>query len=455
MIVLKNLLLSLIIACGPHAFSQTKSKPKSKVVNPKFRVEIQGIVLDNCSKASDLIFGEFHGTEAQVEKIKPNAKGEFTASYWLTEPGLFFYKTGNVGQYFLATPKEKSYKIGLSCNNKTLEPLQVFNSTENKAYQEFVNLNTLLTADFENYRAKNLNDTLIFKEFSGKLREYQKKSAALAKKYLNSYVATRLVSADRVSEVELSSIQKLRESYLKRQVFADQKFYNTMLPSYLLENYLNYIADKNDNSFATIEWVLNVASKNPSAAQRLQDLLYEAINKSKRQDLMRSYIYWAKAHPDKMVNEMTKFKLDGLSKSIVDAQFINIALKDTLGNTRELKDAVTTSKYTLLSIYNPDCSHCIETLPKLIPIWDKYQSKELKIYAVSAKNDNTLWINFIKKYTASGWINVMEDQTNSSFGKYSITSLPSFVLIDSQGKIVSRMVANEVVAELQKWLSPL
>jgi len=452
---LKNLLLFLLLAIGPIALSQTKTKTKSKTADTKFNIQIQGIVLDNCSKKSDIAFGEFHGSDAEVQKMNPNTKGEFTASYWLKEPGLFFYRIGSVTQYFLVSPREKIYKIGLSCNSKALEPLQIFNSTENKAYQEFVNLNTLLTADFENYRAKNLNDTLIFKEFSSKLRDYQKKSSALAKKYANSYVANRLVPADRVNEVDLSSIQKLRESYLKRQVFADQKFYNTMLPSYLLENYVNFVIDKNDNSFAAFEWVLNVASKNPTSAKRLQDLLFEAIKKSKRQDLMRSYSNWEKAHPDKMVNEITKFKLDGLSKSMVDAQFINIALKDTLGNTRELKDAVTTSKYTLLTIYNPDCSHCIETLPKLIPIWDKYQSKGLKIYTVAAKNDNTLWLNFIKKHTAPGWINVMEDQTNSNFGKYSITSLPSFVLIDSQGKIVSRMVANEVVAELQKWLAPL
>jgi thiol-disulfide isomerase/thioredoxin len=450
---LKNLFLFLIIAYTPFALSQTKTK--SKIVDTKFNIQIQGIVLDNCLKKSEVAFGEFHGSDAEVQKMNPNARGEFTASYWLKEPGLFFYRIGSTTQYFLVSPREKIYKIGLSCNKNSLEPLQVFNSTENKAYQEFVSLNISLTADLENYRAKNLKDTLIFKEFSGKLRDYQKKSAALAKKHTNSYVANRLVSADRVSEVDLSSIQKLRESYLKRQVFADQKFYNTMLPSYLLENYLNFIIDKNDNSFAAFESVLNVASKNPTAAKRLQDLLYEAINKSKRQDLMRSYIYWAKAHPDKMFNEMTKFKLEGLSKSMVDAQFINIALKDTLGNTRELKDAVTTSKYTLVAIYNPDCSHCIETLPKLIPIWEKYQSKGLKIYTVAAKNDNTLWLEFIKKHTAPGWINVMEDQTNSSFGKYSITSLPSFVLIDTQEKIVSRMVANDVVAELQKWLSPL
>ena len=452
---MKNFLLFLFIAFGALAFSQTKSKQKFGAKETKFNIQVQGIVLDNCSKTSDIAFGEFHGSDSEVQKMKPNAKGEFTASYWLKEPGLFFFRKGSVPQYFLVSPKEKMYKIGLSCNKNELEPLQVFSSTENKAYQEFMSLRKGLIADFENFRGKNLNDTLIFKEFSGKLSDYQKKCASLAKKYINSYVANRLVAVDRVSEVDLSSIEKLRQNFLKRQAFADHKFYNTMLPSLLLENYLNFIMDKDDNSFDAFEWLLNLASKNTTASQRLQDVLYETINKSKRKDMMRSYIYWAKAHPDKMVNEITKFKLEGLSKSMVDAQFINISLKDTLGNTRELKDAVTTSKYTLVAIYNPDCSHCIETLPKLVPIWERYQSKGLKIYTVAAKIDNTMWINFIKKYTGVDWINVMEDQTNSSFGKYSITSLPSFVLIDAQGKIVSRMVATEVVAELEKWLAPL
>lgn len=452
---MKNFLLFLFIVVGPFSFSQTKPKPKAKTSDTKFNIQIQGIVLDNCSKTPDIAFGEFHGSDAEVQKMNPNAKGEFTASYWLKEPGLFFFRKGSVAQYFLISPREKIYKVGLSCNKNDLEPLQVFSSNENKAFQEFMSITKGLSADLENYNVKNLNDTIVFKEFSAKLRDYQKKSASLAKKYTNSYVANRLVAAYRVSDLDLSSIEKLRNGYLKRQAFADHKFYNSMLPSLILENYLNFIMEKEDNSFAAFEWLLNVASKNKTASQRLQDVLYEAINKSKRKDVMRSYIYWAKAHPDKMVNEITKFKLEGLSKSMVDAQFINITLKDTLGNTRELKDVVTSSKYTLLTIYNPDCSHCIETLPKLIPIWDKYQSKGLKIYTVAAKNDHAMWINFIKKHTGAGWTNVMEDQTNSSFGKYSITSLPSFVLIDTQGKIVARMVASEVVTELQKWLAPL
>ena len=214
---MKNFLLLLFIAFGPLAFSQTKSKQKSGAKETKFNIQIQGIVLDNCSKLSDIAFGEFHGSDTEVQKMKPNAKGEFTASYWLKEPGLFFFRKGSVPQYFLVSPKEKLYKIGLSCNKNELEPLQVFSSTENKAYQEFMSLRKGLTADFDNFSGKNLNDTLIFKEFSGKLSDYQKKCASLAKKYINSYVANRLVAVDRVSEVDLSSIEKLRQNFLKRQ----------------------------------------------------------------------------------------------------------------------------------------------------------------------------------------------------------------------------------------------
>lgn len=452
---MRFLLLFLLVTVSPFVSSQTKKKSKSPIKNTKFNIQIQGIIFEDCAKPLEVAFGEYHGSDAEVEKVKPNAKGEFISTYWMKEPGLFFYRIGGSTQYFLITPKEKIYKLGLSCNKRDLEPITVFSSAENKAYQEFVELNKLLTSEFENYRGKNLNDTLIYKEFREKIKDYQKKSAGLAKKYLNSYVAGRLLPADRIGEADLATIEKLRQTYLKKAVFGDEKFYNTKLPSILLENYLEFIVDKKDNSFAAIEWVLNTASKNPTAAKRLQDMLYQAINKSKRQDLMRGYIQWSMDNPDKMVNEVAKFKLDRLSKSMVDAQFINITLKDTTGVDQELRNVVIKSKYTLLMIYNPDCSHCIETLPKLIPVGERYQSKGLGLFSVAAKNDHNLWINFIKKYTGKGWTNVMEDQTNSSFGKYSINSLPSFVLIDAKGKIVSRMVADNVMTELQKWLDLL
>lgn len=451
---MKNIIFFFVLVFGLSTMAQVKKKGKP-VKSERFSVEIQGKVLDNCLPMSDLSFGEFHGTDAEVERLKVNARGEFVARYWLSEPGLFFLRKGGSTQYFLATPKEKVYKIGLSCTGKTLDPLQVFYSSENKAYIDFIEARKKVNGDFEDYRGKDLNDTLIFKECKSKLLEYQSALTQLVKKHPNTYVAQRLVPAEKLNTKDFATIESLRQGYLKRTSFGDSKFYNTPLPSFILENYLNVIADKKNESFAPLEWVLAAAAKNKSAAERLQELLFEAIQKSKREDLMKGYINWARANEGKMVNEITKFKMDGLAKSMVDAQFINISLKDTVGNTKELRETVLASKYTLLVIYNPDCSHCIATIPKLIPIAGHYQSKGLGMFTVAANNSRTLWLDFIKQRTGPGWVNVMEDNTNSSFGKYSVTQLPSFVLIDSKGKIVARMVADNVISELQKWLSPL
>ena len=191
---MKCLLLFLFIALGTSTFSQTKSKPKSGTADAKCNIQIKGIVFDNCSKTSDIAFGEFQGSDTDVQKMKPNAKGEFTASYWIRKPGLFFCRIGSATQCYLVSPKEKMYKIGLSCNKKELELVQVFSSTENKAYLEFMSLRKGLVADFENYNNKNINDTIISNELSAKLRNYQKKSTVLAKKYVNLYVGNQLVS---------------------------------------------------------------------------------------------------------------------------------------------------------------------------------------------------------------------------------------------------------------------
>ena len=168
--------------------------------------------------------------------------------------------------------------------------------------------------------------------------------------------------------------------------------------------------------------------------------------------MINGYIYWAQAHPDKMVQQVVQAKLQRLSINMVGAPLINVTLKDTIGNTQQLKDVAVSSKYTLLVLYSPGCGHCQETLPKLIPIWEQYQSKGFKIFTVAAKTENAEWTAFIKKYMGIGWVNVIEGPNNTSFGAYSIATLPSFVLLDSKGKIVSKMDAQSVEADLKKWL---
>ncbi len=451
--VLKNLLLLFFIAFGLGASAQKKSKPKAKPVSGAFSIQIQGKLADNCHQSPGLFFGEFNGSENDTKAINVNANGEFTAKFAVKEPGLVYIKKGSSTQYFIVTAKEKQYKIALSCNNDVLNALEINNSKENKTYQDFLTLRKSFIGNIDGFRAKNLDDALVFQEFTQQLREYQKGTMLLAKQNPQTYTAAQLIASDVVSEKDLSSIQNLRLNYLKRAAFGDSKFYNSPLPTTILEIYTDFITDKNDPSFAAFEWILNAASKNTEAAKRLQNILYDVIFKSKRQDLINGYINWAKAHPDKMMQLVVQSKLQRLSRCMVGGPFINLTLKDTVGNSRQLKDVVAASKYTLLIIYSPGCWHCQQTLPKLIPIWEQYKSKGLKVYTVAPNSDTNEWHTFIKQSTGIGWVNVMEEQNNITFGEYVITTLPSFILIDTQGKIVSKMDAETVLTGIQKWFN--
>lgn len=448
---MKNLLLLFFIIPSLSTYSQKKNT-KPKPVNTQFSIEISGKLLDNCRKSSDLYFGEFHGADHDVQAIKVNDKGAFTAKFSLKEPGLVYIKKGMYVKYFLVTAKEKTYNLTLTCSNDALSLLKIDNSPENKAYEDFLSLHKKFTTNSESYRTKNLDDVLVFEEFKKVVRDYQIELANLAKQNPQTYTANYLVVADYISEKDLLSIQSLRQNYLKRLSFSNAKFYNTELPTFIIENYINFISDKNDGSFVPFESLLNLASKNTETAKRLQDLLYDAIFKSKREDLISGYINWAKANPNKLVNIVVSAKLERLAKSMVGGPFINVSLKDTLGNTQELKNVVASSKYTLLILYSPGCSHCQQTLPKLVPIWEQYKSKGFKVFTVAAITPNPEWTDFLKKYTGIGWTNVIEEQNNASFGAYVISTLPSFVLIDSKGKIASKMDAHTVEVDLKKWL---
>jgi len=356
--------------------------------------------------------------------IKVNPNGEFAAKVLLKEPGLVYLKKGIYSQYFIVTPKEKTYQIDLICGNDILNAIQIQNSPENKAYQEYLSLHKKFSASIDSYRAKNLDEAIVFQEFAKRIRDYQTELADFAKQNPQTYAANYLSVTDRVTEKDLASVQSLRQNYLKRPYFADPKFYNTSIPTWIIEDYINFICNKNDKSFAAFESLLNGVSKNTEAAKRLQDALYDALVKSKRQDLINGYIDWAQAHPEKMVQLVVQAKLQRLAKSMVGGPLINVSLKDTTGTVQQLKDVAATSKYTLLAIYSPGCSHCQETLPKLGPIAEQYKSKGFKIFTVAANTNTAEWTGFIKKYMGYGWINTMEEPNNTSLGQYAITSLP-------------------------------
>jgi len=131
--------------------------------------------------------------------------------------------------------------------------------------------------------------------------------------------------------------------------------------------------------------------------------------------------------------------------------------------------------YTILWFWEPSCSHCKVSTPKLRDIYRKYKPFGVEVFAVNIEAapflipdyffdtpdvkwtkfvDNLhLWFDFIKGNNLNEWINVYDPYETSQFRDYyNIITTPSVYLLDNEKKI---MVKNISVENLEKILEEL
>ena len=123
---------------------------------------------------------------------------------------------------------------------------------------------------------------------------------------------------------------------------------------------------------------------------------------------------------------------------IVGMDAPEIALSDTASQTRRLSDL--RGKVVLIDFWASWCRPCRAENPNVVRIYKKYHDMGFEIFSVSLDKDYDAWVNAIK---ADGlvWPNHVSDLLGwkSAAGQlYSITSIPSTVLVDRDGKVLAR-----------------
>ncbi|MEW6467586.1 MAG: thioredoxin-like domain-containing protein [Bacteroidota bacterium] len=119
-----------------------------------------------------------------------------------------------------------------------------------------------------------------------------------------------------------------------------------------------------------------------------------------------------------------------------------LTLPDTLGNMVPLYGVA--SKYTVLIFWDPDCGHCKKVVPKLKAFYDKYRSKNVKVYAVNIEGNHKEWKKYIRENKLD-WINtcnVTEKSEHYYLLKqlYDVYSTPVIYLLDENKKIIAKRI---------------
>jgi peroxiredoxin len=110
------------------------------------------------------------------------------------------------------------------------------------------------------------------------------------------------------------------------------------------------------------------------------------------------------------------------------------------------------AKYTLVVIYEPNCSHCNVFVPELYSeVYQLFKDKGLEVFAIYSMDNKAEWAEFLTEHNMFDWINVWDEHHVSRFKiLYDGRKTPGLYLLDENKKIVAKKMTVEQVKQFME-----
>jgi Domain of unknown function (DUF5106)/Thioredoxin-like len=310
------------------------------------------------------------------------------------------------------------------------------------------------------------------------IKEYREDAM---KKNPDSFLATLLAAmqepevppADKQPGGKYDSLYAYRyfkDHYWDGVNFYDERLARTTFFDGKLDKYFAQLVYPDADSVnKEIDWMLGYASAN---AEMKKFLLLKFTNRYLNQKYMwedKVFVhlfekYFSNQKYD-WINEkgaqLISNRAYSLMANILGTYASNVILPDT-ANQRVSLFAVN-APYTLVCFWDPTCSHCRETLPKVDSMYrSSWKVLGLKIYAIGRETDGTRadWLNFIRQHHLQDWTNVfyskaeenerISQNTPGYSQLYDIQSFPTLYLLDGEKRIVAKKLSYDQMNEILK-----
>ena len=159
------------------------------------------------------------------------------------------------------------------------------------------------------------------------------------------------------------------------------------------------------------------------------------------------------AYRDERFNNFSKqlkedvAKVVGAARTAEGGAYVNFELKDLNGNPVLFSTIVESNKYTLLDFWASWCGPCRNAMPAIKKIYEKYGKHGLAVVSLSLDDDAEAWKKAVADLgmTWMQWCN--PDGGSREVGQaYGVEFIPTVLIIDKDGKIVSRGLEGERLA---------
>lgn len=149
--------------------------------------------------------------------------------------------------------------------------------------------------------------------------------------------------------------------------------------------------------------------------------------------------FWATDETIKTIRENVIF----LQNNLIGKKAPDLTMKTIEGEDINLHKI--DAKVTVVLIYEPNCSHCAEFVPKFHDeIYKKYNHKGLAVYAIYSMDDKNEWNDFLLNHNLFDWINVWDPEHLTNFKVlYDGRQTPGVYVLDENKTIVTKKLGVE------------
>ncbi len=125
---------------------------------------------------------------------------------------------------------------------------------------------------------------------------------------------------------------------------------------------------------------------------------------------------------------------------MLNKPFIDFEAEQPDSTVCRISDYAGKGNYVLLDFWASWCGPCLSTFPMLREIHEKYSEQGLCIISISVDTNIDAWHNALTKQNLP-WLQLRETSESKSNGTsasdlYDIRGIPSFIIIDPNGKII-------------------
>lgn len=129
-------------------------------------------------------------------------------------------------------------------------------------------------------------------------------------------------------------------------------------------------------------------------------------------------------------------------------------LEDVDGNMVSLNDFK--GKFVYIDFWQTLCSRSARELPYLLNLYSDYKDENIEFVSISVNKDENVWRDYVKENKNIGTsLIVTKSWDSETYTDYQVFGLPSFILIDTEGKIVNPVAPKPSSKEIRETFDRL